>query len=187
MPRLPSVILFPDPKLRRRAEKVPDAVFDTSGLRDYCQLLANLLVAVEQADVLAGPQVDFDPSWCVLAVQVGEQAASILVNPQIRDERGEAVEFERSASFACVPALLSAPTSLTVEYRKIDGARRVIECTRSGARAIFQGCESLVGKPIIDRMTAAGAHQLVQRFRESLEERLAPRLFLPDTSLVVPN
>src|ERR1019366_7614600 len=77
MPRPPSVILFPDPKRRRRAETVPDAVFGTSGLREYCQLLANLLVAVEQADVLAGTQIDFDPSWCVLALQTGNDARSI--------------------------------------------------------------------------------------------------------------
>jgi peptide deformylase len=196
MPRLPSVILFPDPKLRRRAETVPDAVFGTSGLREYCQLLANLLVAVEQADVLAGTQIDFDPSWCVLALQTGNDARSIsshktsvsvLLNPVIRDESGEAVEFEKSASFACVPCLLSAPTKMTVEYRKVDGTRRKVECSRSGARAIFQGCESLKGKPVIDRMTAVAAHQLVQRFKEYLEERLAPALFLPDMSVVVPN
>jgi peptide deformylase len=187
MPRLPSVILFPDPKLRRRAETVPDAVFGTSGLREYCQLLANLLVAVEQADVLAGTQIDFEPSWCVLALQTSDKAVSVLLNPVIRDESGESVAFEKSASFACVPCLLSAPTKMTVEYRKVDGTRRKVECSRSGARAIFQGCESLKGKPVIDRMTAVAAHQLVQRFKEYLEERLAPALFLPDMSLVVPN
>src|ERR1019366_2077361 len=94
MPRLPSVILFPDPKLRRRAETVPDAVFGTSGLREYCQLLANLLVAVEQADVLAGTQIDFEPSWCVLALQTSDKAVSVLLNPVIRDESGESVAFE---------------------------------------------------------------------------------------------
>jgi peptide deformylase len=182
----PRVLLFPHAMLRRRADPLPDSAFGTSALRDYCQVMANLLVATERAHVLAGTQIDFDPPWRVLALSVGNAKGSgysVMCNPVIKDEGGEAAEFEMSASFACVPVVLSAPDKLTVQYRKPDGSRREVVCSRSGARSIFQGVESLNGKPIIDRMTAAGAQQFIRRYRDELDERVAPEIFLPGETI----
>jgi len=188
--RLPSIVQFPSDKLRRRAEPLSDAAFGTSGLRDYCQVLANLLTAAERADVLAGTMVDFDPAWRVLAMSANNGAVSILCNPEIRDMSGEQIGFEPCASFACVPAVLSAPGRLVVQYRKPDGTRREVVCTRSGARAVFQGVEALNGKIVLDRMSLQMAHQYVRKYREDIEEQLAPRVFLPavnETLITAPN
>lgn len=184
-----EVLLFPNQKLRRRADKLPSAVFGSSPLRDYCQILANCLKSVEAADVLAATQISFDPAWQVLALLPANVngAVAILCNPEVRDESGEQVGFERCASFACTPALLSAPEKLVVEYRTPEGQARKVECKRSGARAVFQGVESLKGKIVLDRMTLQGAHQYVRRYREEIEERLAPKLFLPSNDLVIPS
>jgi peptide deformylase len=188
MPSIPRVLLFPNEKLRRRASPLPDSAFGTSGLRDYCQLLANLLKATERAHVLASTQIDFDPPWRVLALSVDNASGggcSILCNPVIKDEGGEAVEFEMSASFACVPVMLSAPDRLTVQYRKPMGERREVVCQRSGARSVFQGGESLNGKPLVDRMTAAGAMAFIRRYREEIDERVAPEIFLPGETVTL--
>jgi hypothetical protein len=39
------VLLYPDPRLRRRAEKIPSSAFGTPGIRNLAQTLANCLAA----------------------------------------------------------------------------------------------------------------------------------------------
>jgi peptide deformylase len=174
------VLLFPSDALRRRAELCPESAFGTSAFREYCQRMVNMFVAVERADVLAATQVEHPACrLLVLGTSNAGTAGAVLVNPVVRDLGGEHVGWENSASFACVPAMLSAPTKLVVEYRTPNGERRKVVCSRSGARAVFQGEESLNGKPLVDRMSAQAAHQFMRRYREELEERIAPAIFLP--------
>ena len=186
MPTYPRLVLFPDRKLRRRAESLPGSAFGTSTLRTYCQVIANLLTSAERAHVLAATQVDLDPAWRVIAVSAenGKSGVSILCNPVVTNEGGGSLDFENSASFACVPCQLSAPSKLTVEYRTPDGKARKVECTRTGARAVFQGVESLNGKIILDRMSAPAALDYTRRYRQELDERLVPEIFLPDEGVV---
>lgn len=180
----PRLVMFPHQGLRRRAIPVDSASFGTTGLRDYCQALSNILTAVERADVLAGTQLSTDPAFRVLCVAMNREEPgkpaqnSVLINPEISDLAGESVDFENCASFACTPALVSAPASLVVRYRTFEGGRREVKCSRSGARAVFTGVESLNGRPMVDRMTAPQAMQLVKRYREDIQERAAPSHFL---------
>ena len=62
-----TVLYYPDARLRRRATMLPGSAFATPGLERYAAGMMADLAGVEMCDVLAGPQVDFDPPWRVLA------------------------------------------------------------------------------------------------------------------------
>jgi peptide deformylase len=168
------LLRYPDPRLRRRAEPLPSAAFGTPGIERLGQALANALASLpedERCDVLASTQVSFDPCWRVLALRT-RAGIAVLCNPEITSYGEEAEEFESSVSFLCVPVRVQAPRRLVVQYRRVDGALRETECDPTGARAVWQGCESLEGGSVIDRLPVLGRVQFAARYRRKLDETI---------------
>lgn len=147
------VLYFPEDemRLRRRATELPADAFGTPQIRELGELLAEAIGYFENVDVLATTQLDFDPAWRMLVLRT-PRGNSILCNPRIRSHADESLELSACASFACVPERLSFPRKLTVEFRRLDGKREEVECGASGARAVWQGIESLDGKIFLDRI-----------------------------------
>ena len=166
-----TVLYYPDARLRRRATMLPGSAFATPGLERYAAGMMADLAGVELCDVLAGPQVDFDPPWRVLAVRT-PAGITTLCNPEMKDEADEVVEFETSASFLSIPVQLPAPRKLTVSYRTVDGSRREVVCDPGGARAVWQGMAALEGRLPVDRMTPMGALAFVSKYRRKLGKTL---------------
>ena len=169
------VLLYPDPRLRRRAEKIPSSAFGTPGIRNLAQALANCLAALERemGDVLACTQVEIDPPWRVLALRT-PRGIAVMCNPEITSHENEVVEFEMSFSFLSTPVQLLAPRKLTVQYRTPEGERREVECDPTGARAVWQGCESLEGKLVIDRLAPLQKLVFASKYRRALDEKVVP-------------
>lgn len=176
-----TVLYFPDVRLRRRADPLPSSAFGTPGLRDYAQYLANDLHSVTASgedfcDVLAATHIDLNPPWRVIALRTAGAVGgiSLLCNPEIRDERDNVIEFETCAAFLCVPVRLAAPRHLTVQYRGIDGKMRETDCDPTGARAVFQGVESLNGRILLDRMPGMEKLKFTARYRRKLDGKVLP-------------
>jgi peptide deformylase len=168
------LLYYPDARLRRRAEPIPASAFGTPGIDRYGQALASVLGSVgedQRGDVLASTQVDLDPPFRMLALKTAS-GITLLCNPTIKSYGDEVEEFEASLSFLCVPVRLPAPRKLTVEYRRPDGARREVVCDPTGARAVWQGCESLDGRMVVDRLPPLGKLAFVARYRRELDGAL---------------
>ena len=164
------VLMFPEDemRLRRKAEDLPSDAFNTEPIRQLAEVLAATLEGIDNVDVLASTQLAFDPPWALLALK-GPKGISILCNPRVRTHSGESFELGACASFAGVPERLLCPMRLTVEFRRLDGMLREQECGASGARAVWQGIDSLRGKLFSDRMSPIaqkpGFFQKVRRQR----------------------
>jgi peptide deformylase len=178
-----KVLLYPSPALRRTADKIPDSVFGTNGLRRYADVLKNTMMAAGNgANVLCASHVNFPYVWRVLTLRTPE-GYSTLCNPEIVDLGSELYGTETSYPFACVPAHLAAPVKLTVRYRTAEGERREVECSPSGARSIFQGVDGLDGHLMTDRMgdidlITAFVALYQRKLREEREEMAAKETVL---------
>jgi peptide deformylase len=137
--------------LRRRADPLPDSAFGTDTLKAFASELAETML--EHGGIgLAATQVDFNPAWRVIALQVSGNMTSTLCNPQIVSTRGESWASEGCLSFASVPEQMPAPGSLVVQFRSVDGKRHEVECDVNGARCVWHEVDHLNGKLMIDRM-----------------------------------
>lgn len=168
------ILHYPDARLRRRAEPLPGAAFGTPGIEKYARGLAGafaLLGEEERADVVAGTQVDFDPPWRVVALRT-PRGITVLCNPEVTSYGEEVLEFETCVSFLCCPVRVVAPRRLTVQYRRPDGATREVVCDPTGARAVWQGVESLDGRLVIDRLAPPGKLAFAARYRRELDKRI---------------
>lgn len=151
-------------RLRRRATALPSDAFNTPQIRQLAEALADALEPIDGVDVLASTQVDFDPCWRILVMRTASGSA-ILCNPRVRSHEGEAFELGACASFACVPERTICPRKVVVEYRRIDGRMAETECGPSGARALWQGIDSLDGKLYLDRMSVVQRGPFLERVR----------------------
>lgn len=137
--------------LRRRALPLPESAFATDMLRAFGKEMGEMVVSLQAAG-LAATQLDLDPAWRIIALGLGNDAYSILCNPEIVSSRGESWSVEACLSFASVPEQMPAPGALVVRWRSVEGKVQETECQPNAARAVAHEIDHLNGKLIIDRM-----------------------------------
>jgi peptide deformylase len=174
--------LYPDPVLRVKCP--PVARFDDE-LRRLADDMIETMYAAPGVG-LAAPQVGVETRLAVVDVSVGEEKSGlhVLVNPEIVDRRGEAIETEGCLSIPGLSDKVERPDAIDVRARALDGTP--IELAAKGwlARALCHEIDHLDGILFVDRLRGLrkerAKRQLRRMVRELEEESRGSRQGVPE-------
>lgn len=141
-----SLVLYPDPILKKRAMAIAEITPEIRKLGEY--MLETM--RAHQGVGLAGPQVGV--SQRVIVVQDGDKAI-VCVNPEItRQSRETSVQEEGCLSIPTIFLLIRRPVRITVVYQDLDG-KQIRKNTAGLTARIFQHeIDHLNGILIINRL-----------------------------------
>lgn len=172
MPLLP-IRIFPDPVLRARSLEV--TAFDG----ELARLAADLVETMHAAPGigLAAPQVGVTLRVAVVDLSVGAEhgALHVLVNPEIVEAAGAALDSEGCLSLPEVTERIERPER--IRLRALDIRGQPFELAAEGllARAVCHEIDHLDGVLFVDRLRG---------LRRELAQRKVRRLFGADAALI---
>lgn len=144
-----SLVLYPDPVLRRRAR--PIEAFD-GWLRD---LVADLreLMRIHRGAGIAAPQAG-EPVRVFLAVGDGsEQEPQVFVNPRLHDFAGEiSLAAEGCLSLPDIEGQVARSPELSISAFDLEGRAFTLRSAEFAARVWQHEMDHLDGVLIVDRM-----------------------------------
>ena len=142
--------IYPDPILRRQCPPVER--FDDELRRLAADMVETMYAAPGIG--LAAPQVGVETRLAVVDLSVGEEAEAlyVLVNPEIVDSEGSAVEAEGCLSIPDLSDRVVRPHRVIVEARDLDGNPVRLEADDWLARAICHEIDHLDGVLFTDRL-----------------------------------
>ena len=163
MPRL-DILLFPDPRLRRRADPV-DVVDD-----DVRRLIDDMFETMYDAPGvgLSAPQVNVAKRVVTIDVSKDRSAPLCLVNPEIRSVGGETEAEEGCLSVPGVYEMVKRPERVRVCALDRDGRSREIEAEGLLAVCIQHEIDHLDGRLFVDYLSRLKR----QRIRKKAEKAL---------------
>ena len=135
--------LVPDPVLRVRCPEVTE--FDDD-LRRLVDDMVDTMYAAPGVG-LAAPQVGVKKRVALVDVSVGQEEGRLLVliNPEIVEESGRAVDSEGCLSIPDITEKVARPTRVKVVAKDVDGEPFELETEDFEARAIFHELDHLNG------------------------------------------
>ena len=165
-----SIVCYPDPVLRKRAEDVDPRA---KGLRT---LVARMLEAMKEASGvgLAAPQVG-ESVRLFVASETGEPAdAMVCLNPKVEPFGAIAEMEEGCLSVPGVRRLIRRPESVRLQWTDLDGEEHEGEFTGLLARIVQHEYDHLDGVLFFERMSEADRLSIRDDLR-ALEEQFKPR------------
>jgi peptide deformylase len=178
-----EIVLYGDPVLRRKGEKV-SAV--TPEIR---QLAEDMIETMRDAQGvgLAAQQVGVAKQLAIVDVSHDEECISYLrvngeektladisplvfINPEIEGSKITETDVEGCLSFPDLRADITRPGEIKARLENLDGEVLEIETDGLLARAIQHEVDHLFGKLFIDRMTRAKKMSLKRTLREMQRE-----------------
>lgn len=142
--------VYPDPVLRVRCPEV--TAFDGELERLARDMVETLHAAPGIG--LAAPQVGVEARLAVVDLTVGREpeALHVLVNPVIRERRGEVVEEEGCLSIPELSDRVARPYGLRLEYQSLQGEPAALEVEGLLARAVCHEVDHLDGVLFVDHL-----------------------------------
>jgi len=142
--------LYPDPVLRRPADEVSEFGADLRSLVDDMVETMHAAPGVG----LAGPQVGRSIRVAVVDVSVGEdpKALHLLLNPEILEATGEAVDVEGCLSIPDYSDKVARPARVRVRTLSLEGEPTELVFEDFEARAVCHEIDHLNGVLFIDRL-----------------------------------
>ncbi|GJE18898.1 peptide deformylase [Methylobacterium marchantiae] len=158
-----SLILYPDPRLRLRAE--PVTVFDDALRREADALVAALIRV--SAIGLAGPHVGWLARVVALRLEPG-MPATLYVNPEIVFASPEtAPQTEGSVSMPGVSDTVERAVTVRLRYDDLDGTGHEIESEGFEAACLQHEIDQLDGIFWIERLSRLRRERAVKRYAKA--------------------
>jgi peptide deformylase len=161
-----SIIEFPDPRLRTRAE--PVTVFDAR----LKQFVADLFETMYDADGvgLAATQVNVHERVLVADMSEDRSYALALINPQILEKDGSQVYQEGCLSFPGLYADVTRALKVKVKAHNVDGDEIIIEAEGPLAVCIQHEMDHLEGKVFVDYLSPLKRTLLLKRLEKARKQ-----------------
>lgn len=154
-----SILEFPDPRLRTRAE--PVHTFDAQLERLVAALFETMYAA--NGVGLAATQVNVHQRVLVADMSDDGNRPLALINPQILDKQGSQVYQEGCLSFPGLYADVTRALKVKVKAQDVHGAEFVIEAEGPLAVCIQHEMDHLEGKVFVDYLSSLKRALLLKR------------------------
>ncbi len=166
---LRSILEYPDPRLRTRAQPVTE--FD-SGLGT---LIADMLETMYAAPGigLAATQVDVHKRVIVIDISEERNAPLVLINPEITERQGEAETEEGCLSVPGIFDEIKRATHIKVRSHDQTGALSETPYTDLLAVCIQHEMDHLEGKLFVDYLSEMKRERIRKRLEKERKERAA--------------
>lgn len=161
-----SIIEFPDPRLRTRAE--PVTAFDDQ----LKQFVADMFETMYDADGvgLAATQVNVHVRVLVADMSDDRAAALALINPQILEKGGSQVYQEGCLSFPGLYADVTRALRVKVKAHNVHGEEIVIDVEGPLAVCIQHEMDHLDGKVFVDYLSPLKRTLLLKRLEKARKQ-----------------
>jgi peptide deformylase len=154
-----SILEFPDPRLRTRAE--PVRVFDTR-LKQFVADLFETMYAANGVG-LAATQVDVHQRVLVADMSDDRKQPLALINAQILEKDGSQVYQEGCLSFPGLYADVNRALKVQVKAQDVDGNQIIVEAEGPLAVCIQHEMDHLDGKVFVDYLSSLKRALLLKR------------------------
>ena len=154
-----SILEFPDPRLRLRAE--PVCVFDAKLSQFVADMFETMYVA--NGVGLAATQVDVHQRVLVADMSDDRNQPLALINPQILEKSGSQVYQEGCLSFPGLYADVTRALKVKVKAQDVDGHELIVEAEGPLAVCIQHEMDHLEGKVFVDYLSALKRALLLKR------------------------
>jgi peptide deformylase len=157
-----SILEFPDPRLRTKAQ--PVRAFDAA----LGQLAADMLETMYDANGIgqAATQVNVHQRLLVMDVSDDHDRPHVLVNPRIVDKRDHQVYQEGCLSFPGIYADVERAGWVRVEAEDVDGKTFALESDGLLAVCIQHEIDHLDGKVFVDYLSTLKRSMLLKRMEK---------------------
>ena len=154
-----SIIEFPDPRLRTRAEPVKD--FDSQ----LKQFVSDLFETMYDANGvgLAATQVNVHQRVLVADMSEDRKQPLALINAEILDKEGSQVYQEGCLSFPGLYADVTRAMTVKVKAQDVDGKEIIVEAEGPLAVCIQHEMDHLEGKVFVDYLSSLKRSLLLKR------------------------
>ncbi len=154
-----SILEFPDPRLRTRAE--PVRAFDA----ELKQFVADMFETMYAANGvgLAATQVNVHERVLVADMSDDRKHPLALINPQILEKEGSQVYQEGCLSFPGLYADVTRALKVTVKAQDVDGKEIIVEAEGPLAVCIQHELDHLDGKVFVDYLSSLKRALLLKR------------------------
>lgn len=171
----PSLLTYPDPRLRMAAE--PVTTFDDA----LAALAADLMAAVEMAPAIGLAAPHLGVLRRLIAVRSPDGTAiRVYVNPVIEWASAETtVNEEGSVAMPGVSAEVERPRAVRVSYSGLDGIGGVEEAEGFAAAVLQHEIDQLDGLFWIDRLSRLKRERLIKRFQKIGGRSASPDILSP--------
>lgn len=154
-----SILEFPDPRLRTRAE--PVTVFDAK-LKQFVADMHETMYAANGVG-LAATQVNVHQRVLVADMSDERNRPLVLINAQILEKDGSQVYQEGCLSFPGLYADVTRALSVKVKAQDVDGKEIVVEAEGPLAVCIQHEMDHLEGKVFVDYLSPLKRSLLLKR------------------------
>ena len=154
-----SILEFPDPRLRTRAE--PVRVFDAK-LKQFVADLFDTMYAANGVG-LAATQVDVHQRVLVADMSDDRNQPLALINAQILEKEGSQVYQEGCLSFPGLYADVTRALKVKVKAQDVDGKEIIVEAEGPLAVCIQHELDHLDGKVFVDYLSSLKRALLLKR------------------------
>ena len=161
-----SILEFPDPRLRTRAEPVQH--FDAA----LKQLVADMFETMYAANGvgLAATQVNVHRQVLVADMSEDSNQPLVLINPEILEKDGAQVYQEGCLSFPGIYADVTRALKVKVKARDIDGQEIIVEAEGPLAVCIQHEMDHLAGKVFVDYLSPLKRNLLLKRLEKQRKQ-----------------
>ncbi len=158
-----TVLVYPDPRLRQKAEPVSEI---TDELRARARGMFPLMYQ-ENGIGLAAPQVGWGVRLFVVNVSGKPEDELVIVNPEVVEKTGGTWLFEEGClSLPGIRGKVKREKQIVLHGQDLDGQDISVECDGLVARCILHEYDHLDGVLFIDRLSAAKKQSIKRRLRE---------------------
>jgi peptide deformylase len=161
-----SILEFPDPRLRTRAE--PVRTFDAQ-LKQFVADLFETMYAANGVG-LAATQVNVHQRVLVADMSDDGKHPLALINPQILEKEGSQVYQEGCLSFPGLYADVTRALKVKVKAQKVDGTEFVVEAEGPLAVCIQHEMDHLEGKVFVDYLSSLKRALLLKRLEKQRKQ-----------------
>ena len=164
-----SILEFPDPRLRTRAE--PVRVFDA----ELKQFVADLFETMYAANGvgLAATQVNVHRRVLVADMSDDRKQPLALINAQILEKEGSQVYQEGCLSFPGLYADVTRALKVRVKAQDVDGKEVIVEAEGPLAVCIQHEMDHLEGKVFVDYLSSLKRALLLKRLDKQRKQAAA--------------
>ncbi|GJM06762.1 MAG: peptide deformylase [marine bacterium B5-7] len=157
-----KVLQFPDEQLRLMCETI--TVFDDA----LKQLVDDMFETVDAygGGGLAAAQINVQQRVFVMNGGSGDKNVVACINPEIIEQRHEAVTEEACYSFPGISAKVKRPLWVRVKFQDITGAWKELEVKDWEARCVHHEIEHLDGVVFIDHLSGLKRKMLLEKMRK---------------------
>ena len=166
---LEKVLLYPDPRLRLKAEPITKI---TPEVKARARAMFPLMYE-ERGIGLAAPQIGWNVRLFVMNVTGKPEDEVVVVNPVVVEKKGGSWSFEEGClSLPGIRGKVERERAVVIEGTDLEGKKLRFELTELPGRCMLHEYDHLDGVLFIDRLSPAKKQSIKRRLRE-LEEEFA--------------